>query len=96
LYDQLLSLNSSPIVALNRAVALARVRGPHEALAAIEPLSRDPKLRQYHLLLALRGQLLLELGRSSEAAAAFKRALACACTEPERRLLMRRLEACAG
>jgi RNA polymerase sigma-70 factor (ECF subfamily) len=96
LYDQLLSLNSSPIVALNRAVALARVRGPAEALAAIEPLGRDPKLRHYHLLLALRGQLLLELGRRGEAAAAFKGALACACSEPERRLLLRRLEACAG
>ncbi len=96
LYDQLLSLNGSPIVALNRAVALARVRGPAEALAAIEPLGRDPKLRHYHLLLALRGQLLLEVGRKGEAAAAFKGALACGCSEPERRLLLRRLEACAG
>src|SRR5207247_6545024 len=48
LYDQLLSINRSPVVALNRAVALARVRGPAEALAAVAPLERDPKLRHYH------------------------------------------------
>ncbi|PYR23954.1 MAG: RNA polymerase subunit sigma [Acidobacteria bacterium] len=94
LYDQLLSLNASPIVALNRAVAIAKVHGPADALAAVAPLDRDPKLRHYHLLLAVRGQLLLDLGRSHEAAAAFRTALTCACTEPERRLLTRRLEAC--
>ncbi len=95
LYDQLLSLNASPIVALNRAVAIAKVHGPADALAAVAPLDRDPKLRHYHLLLAVRGQLLLDLGRSREAADAFRTALTCACTEPERRLLTRRLEACA-
>jgi RNA polymerase sigma-70 factor (ECF subfamily) len=94
LYDQLLSLNASPIVALNRAVAIAKVHGPADALAAVAPLDRDPKLRHYHLLLAVRGQLLLDLGRSHEAADAFRTALTCACTEPERRLLTRRLEAC--
>jgi RNA polymerase sigma-70 factor (ECF subfamily) len=94
LYDQLLALNRSPIVALNRAVALARVRGPAEALAAVAPLKHDPKLRHYHLLLAVRGQLLLDLGRTDEAAEAFRAALACDCTDPERRLLTRRLEAC--
>ncbi|PYQ97610.1 MAG: RNA polymerase subunit sigma, partial [Acidobacteria bacterium] len=56
LYDQLLSLNASPIVALNRAVAIAKVHGPADALAAVAPLDRDPKLRHYHLLLAVRGQ----------------------------------------
>jgi RNA polymerase sigma-70 factor, ECF subfamily len=95
LYDQLLSLNASPIVALNRVVAIAKVHGPADALAAVAPLDRDPKLRHYHLLLAVRGQLLLDLGRSHEAADAFRTALTCACTEPERRLLTRRLEACA-
>jgi RNA polymerase sigma-70 factor (ECF subfamily) len=95
LYDQLLAINSSPIVALNRAVALAKVRGPAAALAVIAPLERDPKLRHYHLLLAVRGQLLLDLGRTREAAEAFSAAIARGCTEPERRLLQRRLEACA-
>jgi RNA polymerase sigma-70 factor (ECF subfamily) len=95
LYDQLLAINGSPIVALNRAVAIAKVRGPAEALAAIAPLERDPKLREYHLLLAVRGQLLLELDRTKEAADAFHSALACACTEPERRFLQRQLDRCA-
>ncbi len=94
LYDQLLSITASPVVALNRAVAIAKVGGPAEALAAIEPLESDPKLRHYHLLLAVRGQLLLELGRLTEAAGCFREALACACSEPERRFLGRKLEAC--
>jgi RNA polymerase sigma-70 factor (ECF subfamily) len=96
LYDQLLAINASPIVALNRAVAVARVRGAAAALAALAPIERDPKLRHYHLLLAVRGQLLLDLGRTGEAAEAFRAAIACGCTDPERRLLERRLEACAG
>jgi RNA polymerase sigma-70 factor (ECF subfamily) len=94
LYDQLLAINNSPIVALNRAVALAKVHGPAAALSAIAPLERDPKLRHYHLLLAVRGQLLFDLGRTGEAAQAFRAAIACGCTDPERRLLERRLKTC--
>ena len=96
LYDQLLALNPSPVVALNRAVAVAKVRGPAEALAAIEPLENDPKLRGYYLLLAVRGHLLLELDRRTEAAACFRAALDCPCSEPERRFLRRKLQACEG
>jgi len=95
LYDQLLAINASPVVALNRAVAVAKVRGPEEALAEVEPLERNPKLRHYHLLLAVRGQLLFDIGRPSEAAACFRSALECPCSEPERRFLRRRLAACA-
>jgi RNA polymerase sigma-70 factor (ECF subfamily) len=95
LYDDLLALNPSPVVALNRAVAVAKVYGPAAALAAIEPLQEDPKLRAYYLLLALRGHLLLELGRASEAAGCFRAALECRCSEPERRFLRRKLEECA-
>jgi RNA polymerase sigma-70 factor (ECF subfamily) len=95
LYDQLMRINASPIVALNRAVAVAKVHGPADALAAIAPLERDPKLREYHLLLTVRGQLLLDLDRKRDAAAAFEAALACACTEPERRFITRRLAQCA-
>jgi RNA polymerase sigma-70 factor (ECF subfamily) len=91
LYDQLLSLNPSPIVALNRAVAVSKVRGAAEALAAIEPIEHDPKLRDYHLLLAVRGQLLADVGRPVDAAECFRAALECACSEPERRLIARRL-----
>ncbi len=93
-YDQLFSINPSPVIALNRAVAVAKVDGPARALAAIEPLERDPKLRHYYLLLAVRGQLLLQLGRPAEAAESFQAALSCACSEPERRFLTRKLEAC--
>jgi RNA polymerase sigma-70 factor (ECF subfamily) len=92
LYDQLVSINASPVVRLNRAVALAKVRGAAEALAAIAPIEHDPKLRHYHLLLAVRGELLLDLGRNAEAAEAFRSALALAGTEPEKRFLQKRLE----
>ena len=94
LYDQLLAINPSPVVALNRAVAVAKVRGAAEALAAIEPVARDPKLRGYHLLLAVRGHLLLELGRWEEAAICFRAALERPCSEPERRFLRRKLAEC--
>jgi RNA polymerase sigma-70 factor (ECF subfamily) len=94
LYDQLFALNASPIVALNRAVAIAKVRGPEEALAAIEPLAGDPKLRQYYLSLAVRGRLLLDVGRRADAAESFRAALECRCSEPERRFLQRRLAEC--
>lgn len=96
LYDQLISINPSPVVALNRAVALAKVCGPADALAAIAPLEHDPKLRHYHLLLAVRGQFLCDLDRVAEAADAYRAALTCACNEPERRFLRRKIEECAA
>ena len=58
MYDQLMPLNASPVVALNRAVAVAKVRGPEEALRMVETIERDRLLRHYHLLLAVKGQLL--------------------------------------
>lgn len=94
-YDQLLAMNPSPVAALNRAVAVAKVRGAEQALAEIENLAREPKLRDYYLLLAVRGHLLLELGRRDEAARDFNAALEMPCSEPERRFLRRKLEACA-
>lgn len=94
LYDQLMSINGSAVVALNRAVAIAKVRGPAEALAAITPFENDVQLRDYYLLLALRGHLLSELGRAAEAAECFRAALKCPCSEPERRFLKRKLEEC--
>jgi RNA polymerase sigma-70 factor (ECF subfamily) len=94
LYNQLLELNPSPIVELNRAVAVAKVEGPQAGLQAIEPLEADPKLQHYYLLLAIRGHLLLELGRSTEAAGYFRSALECRCSEPERRFLRRKLADC--
>lgn len=90
LYDQLLVINASPVVALNRAVAVAKVHGPADALAAIASL----QLPGYYLFLAVRGHLLLELGRGREAADSFREALECPCSEPERRFLRRALEKC--
>ena len=94
LYDQLLTINGSPVVALNRAVAVARVHGAAQALPLVERLSADPKLRHYHLFLAVRGHLLQEVGRRCEAAESFRAALDCACSEPERRFLMRKIALC--
>ncbi|MBZ5607464.1 MAG: sigma-70 family RNA polymerase sigma factor [Acidobacteriia bacterium] len=94
LYDQLTSINPSPVVALNRAVAVARVHGASQALAEIEALAKDPKLRDYYLLLAVRGHLLLELGQPAEAAREFRAALSLPCSEPERRFLRRKLDQC--
>ena len=92
-YDQLLEMNPSPVVALNRAVAVAKVHGPGQALAEVDRLEKR-KLRDYYLLLAVRGHLLLELGRTAEAAANFEAALKLPCSEPERRFLRRKLQAC--
>ncbi len=95
LYDQLLAISgASPVVALNRAVAVAKVHGPAEGLAAIAELSGNAQLRDYYLLLAVRGHLLLELDRREEAATCLRAALACRCSEPERRFLRRKLAQC--
>ena len=96
LYDQLIAIKDSPVIALNRAVAVSKVHGPAEALAAIESLDANHSLRHYHLLLAVRGQFLLELGRGSAAADCYRAALECRCSEPERRFLQRKLKECEG
>ncbi|HEX4275129.1 MAG TPA: sigma-70 family RNA polymerase sigma factor [Bryobacteraceae bacterium] len=91
LYEQLYAITPSPVVALNRAVAIARVRGPAEALQSIESL----ELPGYYLYLAVRGHLLLELGARTDAGACFRAALECRCSEPERRFLQRKMAECA-
>jgi RNA polymerase sigma-70 factor (ECF subfamily) len=93
LYEQLVALNPSPVVRLNRAVAVSRVHGPAAGLAALEELGEPAALRGYHLLPATRAALLMEAGRHEEAAGWFQRALECPCSEPERRYLMKRLAA---
>ena len=72
------------------------MHGPAAALAAVDPLHDDPKLRDYYLLLAVRGHLLLELNRRDEAAECFRAALGCRCSEPERRFLRQKLEQCVA
>lgn len=94
LYDRLLEMNPSPVVALNRAVAISKLHGSEPALAALESLNGDPILRDYYLLLAVRGRLLAGLGRFAEASDCFRQALQCSCSEPERRFLQRRLLEC--
>jgi RNA polymerase sigma-70 factor (ECF subfamily) len=93
LYDQLLALAPSPVVALNRAIAQSMGEGPAAALASLDELSAEPAMKNYYLLPAVRGDFLLRLGRGAEAAACFCEALSYPCTEPERRYLLRRLNA---
>lgn len=91
-YDDLLAINPSPLVALNRAVALAKVAGAPAGLRALSAIEAEPTLRNYYLLPSVKGRLLAEVGDRDGAAAAFKAALAQPCSEPERRLLTRRLK----
>lgn len=90
LYDQLLAVAPTPIVALNRAVAVAEVEGPHAALAAVDSLD----LGAYHLFHATRADLLARLGRSSEAVEAYTAALALTSNAIERRFLTTESGAC--
>jgi RNA polymerase sigma-70 factor (ECF subfamily) len=96
LYDVLLRVEPSPVVALNRAVAVAMRDGPAAGLALVEPLLERGELGGYHLAHAARADLLRRLGRAAEARDAYARALALARQEPERRFLERRLRELAG
>ncbi|RBM19574.1 RNA polymerase subunit sigma-24 [Prauserella sp. PE36] len=87
LYDKLLAIVPTPVVALNRAVAVAEVEGPGAALALVD----DLKLHRYHLFHAIRADLLRRLGRTGEAARAYETALDRTANEAERALLRRRL-----
>jgi RNA polymerase sigma-70 factor (ECF subfamily) len=91
LYDQLLAMAPSPVVALNRAIAQSMVEGPEVALAALDELSRE-RMKNYYLVPAVRADFLRRLGRDDEAAACYREALTYPCSEPERRFLLRRLE----
>jgi RNA polymerase sigma-70 factor (ECF subfamily) len=91
LYDRLSELAPTPVVRLNRAVAIAMAEGPDAGLALIDELEQAGSLSDYHLLPATRADLLRRLGRASEAVAAYRRALELAPTGPERRFLLRRL-----
>jgi RNA polymerase sigma-70 factor, ECF subfamily len=91
LYDALLAVWPSPVVALNRAAAVAMVRGPDDALDEIEALERDGRLSGYQYLPAIKADLLRRLGRRAEAAAAYRAALALAGNDAERAFLSDRL-----
>lgn len=94
LYDALVALTGSPVVELNRAVAISMAYGPAEALPLVEELAGDPSLGRYHLLPAVRADLLLRLGRRAEAAAEFDRAAGMAANDRERDHLVARAAGC--
>ncbi|MEV7186199.1 RNA polymerase sigma factor [Kitasatospora sp. NPDC093102] len=96
LYERLLALSPSPVVALNRAVAVSMARGPAAALELVDELAAEPALRGYHLLPSVRGDLLARLGRSAEARAEFERAAGLTRNERERELLSERAASLDG
>jgi len=96
LYRVLGALAPSPVIELNRAVAVSMADGPAAALPIVDALGDDPALRHYHLLPSVRGDLLDRLGRSAEARDEFERAAAMTANDAERAHLLRRAAACAG
>jgi predicted RNA polymerase sigma factor len=94
LYGALGRLEPSPVVELNRAVAVGMAEGPEAGLALANMLTEDPVLRRYHLLPSVRGDFLFKLGRLSEAGAEFERAASLTRNERERALLLARAARC--
>ena len=94
LYDALAQLSPSPVVELNRAVAVAMAFGPAAGLELVDALAAEPSLQSYHLLPSVRGDLLARLGRHDEARTEFERAAALTRNTRERELLLGRAAAC--
>jgi RNA polymerase sigma-70 factor (ECF subfamily) len=94
LYDALTALTGSPVVELNRAVAVAMAFGPDAGLELVDALTTEPALSGYHLLPSVRGDLLVRLGRLGEAREEFVRAADLCDNDPERELLLSRALAC--
>ncbi|WP_258881428.1 RNA polymerase sigma factor [Paenibacillus sp. sptzw28] len=96
LYDALSQVAPSPVVELNRAVALSMAFGPEVGLEVVDALMQEPSLKNYHLLPSVRGDFLMKLGRKQEACLEFKRAATLTHNEKERALLLRRASECAA
>jgi RNA polymerase sigma-70 factor, ECF subfamily len=96
LYDALAELAQSPVVELNRAVALGMAFGPAAGLELVDTLTTEPSLKGYHLLPSVRGDLLAKLGRLDEARSEFERAASLTRNARERELLLDRARACAS
>jgi len=96
LYDALAQLMPSPIVELNRAVAVAMAFGPSAGLEIIDAIASEPSLKSYHLLPSVRGDFLFKLGRFTEALAEFQRAASLTHNSREREFLLGRAQACAA
>ncbi len=94
LYDGLAALTGSPVVELNRAVAVTMAFGPEAALELVDSLTEEPALRGYHLLPGVRGDILVRLGRTAEAREEFERAADLCDNDRERALLLARAVAC--
>jgi RNA polymerase sigma factor (sigma-70 family) len=95
IYGELVQLVPSPVVELNRAVAVAMALGPEKGLELVDALTAEPSLKAYHLLPSVRGELLRKLGRFGEARPEFERAAALTRNTRERELLLERAAACA-
>ncbi|RPE77213.1 RNA polymerase sigma factor [Vulcaniibacterium tengchongense] len=96
LYGALAQISPSPVIELNRAVALAMLFGPEAGLTLVDALTGDPALKGYHLLPSVRGDLLHKLGRLDEARTEFERAADMARNARERELLLKRAQACGA
>ena len=96
LYSELAEVAPSPVVELNRAVAVGMAAGPAAGLEVVNPLQNDPALRGYHLLPSVRGDLLKKLGRMEEARAEFERAASITRNSREQNLLLERARSCGG
>jgi RNA polymerase sigma-70 factor (ECF subfamily) len=96
LYDALARVTPSPVVELNRAVAVAMASGPAAGLALVDALASERSLQSYHLLPSIRGDFLFKLGRFAEAQAEFERAASITRNARERELLLARGRECAG
>jgi len=94
LYERLAVQTGSPIVELNRAVAVSMALGPAAGLSIVDTLGSEPALQSYHLLPSVRGDLLEKLGRRAEAATEFDRAASLTRNERERQVLLGRAAAC--
>ena len=94
LYDGLVEVTGSPVVELNRAVAVSMAFGPAQGLELVDALVEEPALRAYHLLPSVRGELLEKLRRTNEARAEYERAASLAQNSRERELLLGRARAC--
>jgi RNA polymerase sigma-70 factor (ECF subfamily) len=93
-YDTLVSMNHSPVVALNRAVALAMLEGPETGIEALEKIKSLPPMKSYYLFPATLAEFYAQMGNRQRAAECYRQALALAGTEPERRFLLKKREEC--
>jgi RNA polymerase sigma-70 factor, ECF subfamily len=96
LYDALAQLTPSPVVELNRAVAVGMAFGPEAALELVDALASEPALREFHLLPTVRGDLLAKLGRREEARVEFQRAASLTQNSREREVLLGRMAGCSS